>query len=189
MRVLVACEYSAIVRDAFRAKGHEAWSCDPSPTEGDPGWHLQVPIESGVLDENWDLMIAFPPCTDLATSGARWWPQKQADGSQQKSASFFLMLAESDIPLIAIENPTGWMNSNWRKPDQIIHPYQFGHPWMKRTCLWLKGLPPLIPTEIVEPSGYWVGGDSGKYGKNRDPKERSRTFKGIAQAMANQWGN
>lgn len=163
------------------------WSCDLIPTEGNPERHLQMPAET-LLDEGWDMLIAFPPCTDLAKSGARWWPEKAADGRQQASARFFIQLAEANISKVAVENPVGFMNTNYRKADQIIQPYWFGDPWKKETCLWLKGLPPLKPTNIVNPEGYWVGGDAKKYGKNRNPKERSRTFKGIAEAMAEQWG-
>lgn len=188
MKVLVACEYSAVVRDAFRRGGHDAWSCDLLSTEGDPQWHIQQPVET-VLDQGWDLMVAFPPCTDLAVSGSRWWPQKQADGRQRKAAEFFIHLFEASIPRVAVENPSGWMNSNWRKPDQIIHPWMFGDPWAKQTCLWLKGLPALEWTSPVTPQGHWVGGDARKPGRHRNPKERSRTFKGVASAMASQWAS
>lgn len=183
MRVLVACEYSGAVRDAFLARGHEAMSCDFLPTER-PGPHYEGDVFD-VIDYPWDLMIAFPPCTDLTVSGARWFADKRMVGRQQAGAAFFMRLAKADIPMIAIENPVGVMSSLWRKPDQVIQPWQFGHGETKATCLWLKGLPPLKPTKIVE-------GREGRVlqlppGPDRW-KERSRTFEGIAEAMAKQWG-
>ena len=183
----MACEYSATVRDAFLAQGFDAWSVDLAPTEGDSSRHIQGDALVAVFEGGWDLMIAFPPCDHLSKAGARWWPAKQADGRQNAAATFFQALWEAPVPRIAIENPVGWMNTNWRKPDQIIHPWQHGHPWKKETCLWLKGLPLLQPTKIVEPQGFWVGGDARKPGLHRNPKERARTFAGIAGAMALQW--
>lgn len=183
MRVLVACEFSGTVRDAFLRKGHEAMSCDILPTET-PGPHYQGDVRD-VLHFPWDLMIAHPPCTDLSVSGARHFDAKRMTGKQQSSASFLLMLAKSDITRIAIENPVSIISSLWRKPDQIIQPWQFGHGETKATCLWLKNLPTLNPTEIVEGRESRI---------HRMPpsadrwKERSRTFTGIAEAMANQWG-
>ena len=184
MRVLVACEFSGVVRDAFVRRGHEAMSCDFLPSET-PGPHYQGDVRD-VLDYPWDLMIGHPPCTDLSASGARHFEAKRLDGRQQASASFFMMLAKADIPLICIENPVRIMSSLWRKPDQVIQPWQFGHGETKATCLWLKGLPPLTPTKIV----------SGREARvHRMPpsadrwKERSRTYTGIADAMAEQWGN
>ncbi len=182
MRVLVACEFSGIVRDAFIARGHDAWSCDLLPTER-PGPHFELPI-GNMMDSwwTWDLMIAFPPCTHLAVSGARWFKDKQAE--QQEAINFFLQLAAVNIPRIAIENPIGIMSRHYRKPDQIIQPWQFGHGETKATCLWLKNLPLLIPTEIVEGRKARV---------HREPpsperwKNRSRTYQGIADAMAEQW--
>jgi len=150
MRILVACEYSAVVRDAFRAKGHDAWSCDLLPCEGDTRWHLKMPVEDVLWHHTWDLMVAHPPCDHLAVSGARWFKEKQADGRQQAAIDFFMKLAEAPIPRIAIENPIGIMSSHYRKPDQIIQPWQFGHGETKATCLWLKNLPKLQPTNIVE---------------------------------------
>jgi len=146
MKILIACEFSGPVREAFAARGHDAWSCDLLPSEI-PGNHIQ----DDVLDHlsGWDMMIAFPPCTHLAVSGARWFPQKIADGRQQASIDFFMELANADIPKIAIENPIGIMSTKWRKPDQIIQPWQFGHGETKATCLWLKNLPKLQPTNIV----------------------------------------
>lgn len=183
MRVLVACEYSGAVRDAFIAKGHEAMSCDLLETEVH-GPHYKGDVRE-VLHYPWDLMIAHPPCTHLSVSGARHFDAKRMDGRQQAAVSFFLMLAKADIPMIAVENPVCIISSIWRKPDQIIQPWQFGHGETKATCLWLKGLPDLIPTQIVD----------GRVNRiHRMPpsedrwKERSRTYSGIAAAMAEQWG-
>ena len=196
MRVLIACEFSGIVREAFKAKGHDAWSCDLLPCET-PGNHIQADALS-VLDGGWDLMIAHPPCTDLAVSGAAWFKKKIADGRQQKSIEFFMAFTESKIPKWVIENPIGIMSRLFRKPDQIIQPYHYGHGAMKSTCLWIKGLPLLVPTNIVERE-YLIGKDGKKYPKwSMDTfklpkeirwKERSRTFQGIADAMAEQWGS
>lgn len=204
MKVLIACEYSGIVTSAFRARGHEAYSVDLLNTDGDERFHFVGDVRD-YLDEHWDLVIGFPPCTDLSAIGARYWPEKQADGRQQKSVELFLDIYNANADRVAIENPIGWMNTNWRKPDQIIDPYQFGDPWKKKTCLWLKGLPLLIPTQVVEPLGSWV--DGGTYTKRlRGDREgskksvgesvsmaqrtraRNKTFQGIANAMADQWG-
>jgi len=184
MRVLIACEYSGTVRDAFLKAGHDAMSCDLLPTDV-PGPHYQGDVRD-VLDYPWDLMIAHPPCTDLSVSGARHFPAKQKHGRQQASASFFLSLAKAGILRIAIENPVCIMSSLWRKPDQVIQPWQFGHGETKATCLWLKGLPKLTPTNIVE------GRENRIHKMAPSPnrwKERSKTFQGIADAMAAQWGN
>lgn len=183
MRVLVACEYSGVVRDAFIANGHDAMSCDLLPTEV-PGPHYQGDVRD-VLDFPWDLMIAHPPCTHLSVSGARHFADKRMDGRQQSAVSFFMMLAKADIPRIAIENPVCIMSSMWRKPEQTIQPWMFGHGETKATCLWLKNLPPLQPTNIV--SGREARVHKMPPGPDRW-KERSRTFTGIAQAMADQWG-
>lgn len=149
MRILVACEESQAVTKELRRLGHEAYSCDLQECSGGhPEWHLQVDALE-LLKMRWDMLLAFPPCTDLAVSGARWFPEKRADGRQKRSIDFFLRFARADIPRIAIENPIGIMSSEYRKPDQIIQPWQFGHGETKATCLWLKGLPPLVPTEIV----------------------------------------
>lgn len=183
MKVLIACEYSGVVRDAFIGGGHEAMSCDLLPTEA-PGPHYQGDVRD-VLDFPWDLMIAHPPCTHLSVSGARHFEAKRMDGRQQSAVSFFMSLARGQIPMIAIENPVCIMSSMWRKPDQVIQPWQFGHGETKATCLWLKGLPPLCPTDVVEGRENRI---------HRMPpsaerwKERSRTFSGIAAAMATQWG-
>jgi hypothetical protein len=183
MKVLVACEYSGRVRDAFSFLGHEAMSCDLLPTDS-PGPHYQGDIRD-VLDYPWDLMIAHPPCTDLSVSGAKHFEAKKLDGRQQASASFFMMLAKVDIPKIAIENPVCIMSSLWRKPDQIIQPWQFGHGETKATCLWLKGLSLLKPTNIVDGRDDRIH----KMPPSEDRwKLRSLTYQGIADAMANQWG-
>lgn len=183
VRVLVACEYSGAVRDAFLALGHEAMSCDLLPTDA-PGPHYQGDVRD-VLDYPWDLMIAHPPCTDLSVSGARHFEAKRLDGRQQAGASFFLMLAKADIPRIAIENPVCIMSSLWRKPDQIIQPWMFGHGETKATCLWLKGLRPLVPTDLVEGREQRIH----RLPPSADRwKIRSATFPGIAKAFADQWG-
>lgn len=181
MRVLVACEFSGIVRDAFIAKGHDAWSCDLLPTEKE-GPHIQGDVLE-ILDDGWDLMIAHPPCTHLAVSGARWFKGKEKE--QEEALVFVDALATSYIFKIAIENPISIISSWWRKPDQIIQPWQFGHGETKATCLWLQNLPLLQPTDIVEERESRV---------HKEPpsperwKNRSRTFPGIANAMADQWG-
>jgi site-specific DNA-cytosine methylase len=188
VRVLVACEYSGRVREAFRAKGHDAWSCDLLPTEDD-GPHIQGDV-SVLLDDiwganDWDLMVAHPPCTHLSVSGAAHFEEKRADGRQQEAIDFFMALTRAPIPRIAIENPVCIMSSVWRGPDQIIQPWEFGHGETKATCLWLKGLPPLKPTKIVsgrEPRVHRMSPGPDRW------KERSRTYEGIAEAMADQWG-
>jgi len=182
MKVLVACEYSGTVRDAFIARGHDAISCDLLPTDK-PGPHYQGDVRE-LLDYPFDLMIAHPPCTDLSVSGARHFAGKRMNGSQYASASFFMMLAKSDIPRIAVENPICIMSSLYRKPDQIIQPWQFGHGETKATCLWLTGLPKLTPTNIVEGREARIH----KMSPSKDRwKLRSTTFPGIADAMAEQW--
>ena len=202
MRVLVACEESQAVTKELRRLGHEAYSCDVQECSGGhPEWHLQQDVIP-LLTEPWDMIIAFPPCTDLAVSGARHFAKKRADGRQQRSIEFFMQFANADCPKVAIENPIGIMSSHYRKPDQIIQPYQFGDHARKSTCLWLKGLPKLIPTNIVDPGeivmgGYSVGAslnyardENGKIIPWKDPrtaKIRSKTFPGIARAMAEQW--
>lgn len=183
MKVLIACEYSGKVRDAFIRGGHEAMSCDLLPTDA-PGPHYQGDVRD-VLDYPWDLMIAHPPCTDLSVSGARHFESKRLIGRQQAGASFFMMLAKSDIPRIAIENPVCIMSSLYRKPDQIIQPWQFGHGETKATCLWLKNLPRLTPTNIVAGRADRIH----KLPPSADRwKIRSETYQGIADAMADQWG-
>ena len=184
MRVIVACEYSGRVREAFRKLGHDAWSCDILESEDDSEFHIQTCIED-VLNDGWDLMIAHPPCTHLAVSGARHFKAKQESGVQQEALDFVRLLLEADIPKIALENPVSIISSKIRKPDQIIQPWQFGHGETKATCLWLKGLPKLVPTNIVE------GREQRIHKMPPSPtrwKERSRTYQGIADAMAQQWG-
>lgn len=182
MNVLIGCEYSGVVRDAFIEAGHDAMSCDLLPTDV-PGPHYQGDIRD-VLDYPWDIGIFHPPCTDLSVSGARHFPVKRLDGRQQSSASFFMMLVRSNIPKIAVENPVCIMSSLYRKPDQIIQPWQFGHGETKATCLWLKNLPRLIPTNIVEGRADRIH----KMPPSPDRwKLRSTTYAGIAQAMATQW--
>lgn len=181
-RVLVACEYSGAVRDAFAARGWDAWSCDLLPSER-PGNHIQGDV-SAILSGGWDLMIAHPPCTHLCVSGARWFKNKLSQ--QAEALDFVRLLLDAPIPAIALENPVSIISSRIRKPDQIIQPWQFGHGETKKTCLWLKSLPKLIPTDVVagREQRVWKMGP----GENRW-KERSRTFPGIAAAMASQWGD
>lgn len=181
MRVLIACEYSGAVRDAFRARGHEAMSCDLLPTDK-PGPHYQGPVQD-ILNEGWDLLIAHPPCTHLAVSGARWFKDKQAQ--QAEALAFVRLLLDAPIARIALENPVSIISSRIRKPDQVIQPWQFGHGETKATCLWLKNLPKLVPTDIVE------GREARIHKMPPSPdrwKLRSATYQGIANAMAEQWG-
>jgi hypothetical protein len=182
MRVLVACEFSGIVRDAFIKNGCDAMSCDFLPSER-PGPHYQGDVRD-LLDGIWDLMLAFPPCTHLAVSGARHFPLKKSDGRQQTAIAFFMTLGKADIPLIAIEQPVSIMSRLWRKPDQIIHPWQFGHGETKKTCLWLKGLPRLIPTNVVDGREDRIRRMPPSPDRQRN---RSRTYLGIAEAMSEQW--
>ena len=155
MKILVACEESQAVTKELRKLGHEAFSCDIlSCSGGHPEWHLKQDVFK-VIEKGWDMMIAFPPCTDLAVSGARHFERKRADGTQQKSIKFFMDLANAPIEKIAIENPIGIMSTEWRKPDQIIQPWQFGNKAQKSTCLWLKNLPKLKPTNIVEKGEFF----------------------------------
>lgn len=227
MNVLLACEESQTVCKAFRKRGHKAFSCDIEPCSGGhPEWHIHGDVldyldlkkcngyfhtEDGQdheIYEDWDMIIAFPPCTDLAVSGARYFERKRKSGIQQKSIEFFMAMVESDCEKIAVENPVGIMSTHCRKPDQIVQPYFFGDPHKKTTCLWLKGLPPLEKTNMVDVEdlktyNYSNGekkvysefvhpkDENGKYLKFTDKevkKIRSKTFPGIAEAMANQWG-
>lgn len=184
MKVLVACEYSGRVRDAFIKRGHEALSCDLLPTDVE-GPHYQGDVFD-IINDGWDLMIAHPPCTDLAVSGARYFAAKIADGRQQAALDFVKRLLDAPIPKIALENPISVISSKIRKPDQIIQPWMFGHGETKATCLWLKNLPLLVPTNIVD------GREARVHRMPPSPdrwKERSRTFEGIAEAFAEQWGN
>ena len=192
MRVLIACEYSGTVRDAFRAQGHDAMSCDLLPTDR-PGPHYQGDVFD-IIGNDWDMLIAHPPCTHLAVSGAKHFAAKQADGRQAAALFFVQRLLDAPIARIALENPVSIISSQIRKPDQIIQPWQFGHEATKTTCLWLKGLPHLVPTNIVGKGARHVT-KSGKslptwYNLPPSPnrwKIRSATFQGIADAMAAQW--
>lgn len=192
-RVLVACEMSGRVRRALVKAGHDAWSIDLLPSMAGIGRHVQGDaIHDGLLagrpysGEPWDAVVAFPPCTHLASSGARWWPEKQADGRQQAAEEFFMALATADVPFIAVENPVGRMSTAWRKPDQIVQPWWFGDDYTKSTCFWLKGFPPLQATNPVHPArGSWI---------HRLPPSpdramlRSLTPPGLAEAIGQQWG-
>lgn len=210
MKVLLACEESQAVCKEFRRLGHEAFSCDILPTSGDnPKWHIQDDLMDVMYDGSWDLMVAFPPCTHLAVSGARHFKQKQEDGRQQQGIDFFMNVVNAPIEFIAVENPVGIMSTLYRKPDQIIHPYYFGDSYSKKTCLWLKNLEPLKhyrlgdQLEIGDPfakithvdPGEFVTFSSGKRmpkwyneasGKNGGHL-RSKTFPGIAKAIAEQF--
>jgi len=203
----VACEESQVVCKEFRKLGHEAFSCDILPCSGGhPEWHLQQDVTE-LLKQKWDMIIAFPPCTHLAVSGAKHFHKKIADGRQQQGIDFFMLFANCECERVAIENPIGIMSGKWRKPDQIIQPYQFGDPVKKSTCLWLKGLPKLVGTKNVEAEVKYYTTKDGKkrqsewnarqlvidgkkYGYNTEEfkKHRSKTFEGIAKAIAEQWG-
>jgi hypothetical protein len=204
MKVLIACEFSGTVRDAFIRGGHEAMSCDIEPTDV-LGPHYQGDMFD-IINDGWDMMIAFPPCTHLACSGAKHFAQKRADGRQQQGIDFFLKVVNADIPRIAVENPVGIMSSIYRKPNQIIQPWHFGHEAQKTTCLWLKNLPPLQHTKVVNKGSFYITksgkrmpswshdtvGINGKklgYNTAEIKKVRNKTFQGIADAMAQQWGN
>lgn len=202
MRVLVACEESQAVTIELRRLGHEAYSCDIQDCSGGhPEWHIKGDALE-LLKMKWDMLIAFPPCTHLAVSGARHFAKKQADGRQQEAIDFFMRFVNADCPRIAVENPIGIMSSKYRKPNQIIQPYMFGDHARKTTCLWTKGLPPLVATDVVDPGEICKGGfskgasadcardENGKIIAWNDPrtaKIRSKTFPGIARAMAEQW--
>ena len=183
MKVLIGCEFSGIMRDAFRRLGYDAWSCDLLPSEGDERWHLQEDVLT-VLSDGWDMAIFHPPCTHLSVSGARWFKYKQ--DKQMQALDFIEALLNAPIPKIALENPVSIISTRIRKPDQIIQPWQFGHGETKATCLWLKNLPKLVPTKIVRgrtPRVHYAPPSLNRW------KERSRTLPGIAAAMAEQWGN
>jgi hypothetical protein len=203
MKVLIACEFSGIVRDAFAARGHDAWSCDLLPTEK-PGQHIQGDVLE-ILGDGWDMMIAHPPCTHLAVSGGAWFEEKRKDGRQQQGIDFFMQMVNAPIYKIMVENPISIMSSVYRKPDQIIHPYYFGDEFSKATCLWLKNLPCLSHWEQDSffskkthvGKGEFVTTKSGRRGAKWNwwlppgperAKIRSKTFPGIAKAMAEQWG-
>jgi site-specific DNA-cytosine methylase len=191
MRVLIACEYSGKVRSAFEKMGHFAVSCDLLPTEK-PGFHYTGDVFD-IINDGWDLMVAHPPCTDLAVSGAAWFKEKIADGRQQRALDFVQALMDAPIPMIAIENPISVISSKIRKPDQIIQPWMFGHKETKATCLWLKGLPKLVPTTDLKEETMALPRNERMRLHYLPPsadrwKIRSETFQGIADAMANQWG-
>ena len=184
MKVLVACEYSGRVRDAFTALGHDATSVDLLPSETE-GKHIQGDVLEVIKSEHFDLMIAHPPCNSLAVSGARWFPEKRNDGSQQRALEFVRALLDAPIQRIALENPVSIISSHIRKPDQYVQPWMFGSGEVKKTGLWLKNLPLLTPTNIVdgrEPRVHMMAPSENRW------KERSRTYEGIAKAMAEQWG-
>lgn len=193
MKVLVACEFSGIVREAFRKKGHDAWSCDLLPTEI-PGQHIQGDVLP-ILNQGWDLMIAHPPCTYLTYAGAGSWNKPGRKESRQDAVDFFMTLYNAPIPKIAVENPRGYICKVFRQPDQTINPFDFGEPERKRICLWLKGLPPLMCGPIiyeVRPKKTYLKSNGRKYNcyyhQGKNAHERSRFFQGIANAMAEQWG-
>lgn len=203
MRVLVACEYSGRVRDAFIARGHDAVSCDLLPSDT-PGPHVMGDV-TALIKEAWDMVIAFPPCTNLSCISAAHWAKWQADGTQDRAAEFFLQFTRLDhVPRVAIENPAGVMSTRYRRPDQYVQPWWFGDPWTKRTGLWLKGLPLLVPDQPVESQGPWVGTQRTKKGGPLSKEgsrvlggkkttagrshSRSATFPGVARAMSEQWG-
>lgn len=205
MKILCACEESQAVTAILRQLGHDAYSCDIKPTTGGhPEWHIQGDVVPLLNDPSWDMIIGFPPCTHLANSGAKHFEKKRADGRQQAAIEFFMKFANAKCKRIAIENPVGIMSTEWRRPDQIIQPWQFGDKAQKTTCLWLKGLPKLVPTDIVD-KGEFVEFADRKTGKmkkqpkwyfdalknSKTPEERStirsKTFPGIAYAMAMQW--
>ena len=183
MRVLVACEYSGRVRDAFRKRGHDAWSCDLLECEADPQWHHQGPVEE-LLHQGWDLMVAHPPCTHLAVSGSRHFHRKQRE--QRDALNFVRLLMSAPIPRWCIENPVSVISSAIRPPDQIIQPWEHGHGETKATCFWLQNLPRLVPSNCVEgrePKVHLMSPGPDRW------KERSRTYQGVADAMADQWGS
>lgn len=192
-RILIACEFSGVVRDAFRARGHDAWSCDLLPTER-PGPHIEGNVLEH-LNDRWDLMIAHPPCTYLSRAGARWW--RGREHLADEAAAFVLSLWNAPIPRVAIENPIGQLNRLWRYPDQVIEPWQFGDPYTKRTCLWLRGVPPLMGTVLRSDHVNWLPSNSSGFrrgqrsrrGVVQGGKDASRTFPGIAHAMSDQWGS
>ncbi len=195
LRVLVACEFSGVVRSAFRELGHDAWSCDLLPAE-DSGYHYRADALE-VIAYGWDLMVAHPPCTYLSRAGARWWKDPERQRKADAAAEFVFALRDAPIERIAIENPIGQLNQRWRYPDQTIQPWQFGHPFTKATCLWLKNLAPLVYTEICTERTAFLPSNTGWNARNGQRsqagvvtggKDASRTFAGIAKAMAQQWG-
>jgi hypothetical protein len=211
MKVLIGCEESQTVCKAFRDKGHEAYSCDLKPCSGGhPEWHLQMDIFEAINLKKWDMLICFPDCTYLTVTANKWLkdqPERKSGAlvgdarrqARKQAIDFFIALSNVEIPKIAIENPVGCMSTEYRRPDQIIQPFQFGHPEQKKTCLWLKWLPNLVPTNIVEPEPYhvtksgktmprWYAYADKSKGQKHRAEIRSKTFSGIANAMAEQWG-
>jgi site-specific DNA-cytosine methylase len=192
-KVLIACEESQAVTKEMRALGIEAYSCDIEPCSGGhPEWHIQGDV-TPLLEQEWDMIIAFPPCTHLAVSGAAWFEQKRKDGRQQQGIDFFMIFANAKCDKVGIENPVGVMSSMWRKPDQIVQPWMFGHPESKATCLWLKNLPKLQPTDNVKELFDTLPRNKQQRLHYLPPSKeraalRSKTFIGIAKAMASQWG-
>ena len=193
MKILVACEESQAVTIELRKLGHEAYSCDIQDQSGGfPEWHIMGDVVP-LLEQEWDMIIAFPPCTDLAVSGAAWFAEKRKDGRQQAAIDFFMLFANAKCEKIAIENPVGIMSTKWRKPDQIVQPYHFGHMEQKKTCFWLKGLPKLQHTKNVFDAMMELPKKDRERLHYLSPgperaKLRSKTFPGIAKAMAEQWG-
>jgi hypothetical protein len=193
VKILVACEFSGIVRNAFARLGHDAWSCDLLPSEI-PGQHILGDVRT-ILDHDWDLMVAHPPCTYLSRAGARW-ASPERDVHAAAATAFVLALWTAPIPRVAIENPIGQLNRRWRYPDQTVEPWYFGDPYTKRTCLWMRGLPPLLATVITTDTTPWLPSNSSGFRRGQRSrrgvvhggKAASRTFPGFAQAMANQWG-
>jgi hypothetical protein len=196
MRVLIACEFSGVVRRAFRELGHDAWSADLQPAEDGSRHHLEGDVLPW-LKADWDLMVAHPPCTYLSRAGARWWKDPERRAKADAAAAFVMALWNAPIPCIAIENPIGQLNQRWRYPDQTIQPWQFGHPFTKATCLWLKNLPPLMSTIHTAQREPLIRANTSHRSRNGIPQrkgaltgglEAARTFEGIAGAMAAQWG-
>lgn len=194
----MACECSGAVRRAFRDRGHDAWSCDLQSAEDGSEFHIEGDALAIAYGQAWDLMVAHPPCTYLSRAGARWWGTPERDALADKAAEFVFALRDAPIHYIAIENPIGQLNARWKYPSQVIQPFEFGHPYSKATCLWLKNLPPLFATDIHSnftpflPSNVGEGkrkGEPSSAGAAQGEKDRSRTFTGIAEAMADQWGD
>lgn len=181
MNILVGCEESQTVTKEFRKLGYTAYSCDMKPcTGGHPEWHYQEDILEVIKAEHWDMLIAFPPCTHLSKAGSIWWKQKFEDGRQLDAIHFVKQIWASGIHKTVIENPVGILSNTWMRPHQVINPYEYGHPYTKPTCLWIRGLPKLKPTKRVIPGKSWTN-------EHRSPTMRSKTFEGIAKAMATQW--
>lgn len=186
MRVIIGCEKSGVVREAFRALGHAAWSCDLEPADDGSPFHIRADVLETLRCNEWDIAILHPPCQHLAVSGARWFPEKRADGRQQAAIAFFMDCINAPVPRVCVENPVSIMSTIYRKPTQIIQPWMFGHGETKGTCLWLRGLPKLMPTNIVtgREQRVWKMGPS-----PTRSADRARTYPGVAAAFAAQWSN